>query len=358
MTCKGFDGQVARREEELQRLSREFVCVRLVKMNGVDLSQFQFDYDQSWAAFFLHPDGAVYARYGSRSAAGPMATNSVPGLVAAMKRVLEAHRGYPANRELFAAKRGPEPRFRRPEEIPSPIVRRRQGAVTRGTCIHCHEVNEALLDAGPSGARRLPETVYRYPLPENIGIEIDPDAGNRIDAVLPGSAAEKAGLRAGDVLSILNGQAVYSIADIQFILHHLPAEAELAAAARRNGEEVRGVLRLSGNWRRSDFSWRASMKGSLLDPGLYLHMIPDTRKKELGIEEKHAALEVRGLFKPEVQRSGLREGDIIISYDGKRDAISSPRLQDYIAVHHFEPGSVLALEVLRAGELRRIEVKF
>ena len=97
-------------------MKKKFICLRMVKMNGVDLEQFRFDYDLSWAALFLHPDGTVYARYGSRSVAGPMVSNSTEGLVATMERVLDAHRQYPANRHLFADKRGPEPRFRRRSE--------------------------------------------------------------------------------------------------------------------------------------------------------------------------------------------------------------------------------------------------
>lgn len=36
-------------------------------MNGVDLKQFQFDYDQTWCAFFLNADGTIYGRYGTRA---------------------------------------------------------------------------------------------------------------------------------------------------------------------------------------------------------------------------------------------------------------------------------------------------
>ena len=78
-------------------------------MQGVDLEQFQFDYDLTWAALFLHPDGTVFARYGGRTRDGPMANNSIEGLTATMDRVLEAYKGYPENRALFASKRGPKP---------------------------------------------------------------------------------------------------------------------------------------------------------------------------------------------------------------------------------------------------------
>ena len=36
-----------------------FVAIRQVEMKGVDLSQFQFDYDLNWAAMFLNADGTV-----------------------------------------------------------------------------------------------------------------------------------------------------------------------------------------------------------------------------------------------------------------------------------------------------------
>ena len=44
----------------------EFVCLRMIQMNGVDLAQ--FDYDMSFAVFFMNPDGTIYGRYGTRNA--------------------------------------------------------------------------------------------------------------------------------------------------------------------------------------------------------------------------------------------------------------------------------------------------
>jgi len=88
-------------------------------MKGVDLSQFQFDYDLTWAAFFMNPDGAIYGRYGTRSVAGAMAHNSLESLKNAMKRALELHRNYPANKEILMEKRGSEPRWKTSLDIPA-----------------------------------------------------------------------------------------------------------------------------------------------------------------------------------------------------------------------------------------------
>ena len=48
-----------------------FVCVRLVQANAMDLTLFQFDYDLTFAAFFMNADRTIYGRYGSRSARNP-----------------------------------------------------------------------------------------------------------------------------------------------------------------------------------------------------------------------------------------------------------------------------------------------
>ena len=96
--CKGFDAEVAKNNQRIKTLAQEaFVAVRQVEMKGVDLSQFQFDYDLNWAAMFLNADGTVYARYGTQSAQGADAYNSIESLEKTMYRVLVLHENYPAN---------------------------------------------------------------------------------------------------------------------------------------------------------------------------------------------------------------------------------------------------------------------
>ena len=76
-----LDAEVAKNNQLIVRLAQEqFVAVRQVEMKGVDLSQFQFDYDLNWAAMFVNADGTVYARYGTQSAAGADAYNSIGSL--------------------------------------------------------------------------------------------------------------------------------------------------------------------------------------------------------------------------------------------------------------------------------------
>ncbi|MHC4493590.1 MAG: hypothetical protein ACYTDU_18445 [Planctomycetota bacterium] len=81
-------------------LARDFVCARVVHMGDVDLDLFQFDYDMTWAAFFMNADLTIYGRYGSRNAVGQgsNALISLSSLKQAMERALEIHKNRSSTR--------------------------------------------------------------------------------------------------------------------------------------------------------------------------------------------------------------------------------------------------------------------
>lgn len=358
MDCRGFDEQVARQDSELRELTREFICVRFVKMNGVDLDLFRFDYDLTWAGFFLNADGTLYGRYGSRTVEGPMTNNSAAGLRAAMRRVLVAHRAYRPDEEgrrPYSEKKGPPLVHARPEEYPLLASRREVRDVTRGSCIHCHNIHEAIHDHETRLEGR-PRIVYKYPLPESIGLVIDPDSGRRVTEVLPGSPAAVAGLERGDELLSLKGQAIFSIADLQFVLHHVPDEADLDVEAQRGEGRVTRKLPLRGSWRRTDFTWRVSLAGYPPSPELYLRILEPGEREKLGVGDGGLALSVEQLF-DEAKSSGLRMGDVILAVDGRRERLSGSGFRDYLRVHHLIDRTPARLEVLREGKLEVVEAR-
>ena len=65
--CVKLDDDLVNQDPRVRPLLEQFVCVRVVSTNGLDLSLFQFDYDQSFAAFLLNADGTIYGRFGTRS---------------------------------------------------------------------------------------------------------------------------------------------------------------------------------------------------------------------------------------------------------------------------------------------------
>ena len=65
--CVKLDDDLVNQDPRVRTLLEKFVCVRIVSTNGLDLSLFQYDYDQSFATFFLNADGSIYGRFGTRS---------------------------------------------------------------------------------------------------------------------------------------------------------------------------------------------------------------------------------------------------------------------------------------------------
>ncbi len=351
--CKVFDARVKKNPKEIKDLLAQFVCVRLIQMKGVDLDIFQFDYDMSWAAVFMNADGTVYGRYGTRAPHNPMAYNSMASLKRAMRGALELHREYPASRDALQGKQGKPGRWRRPEDIP-PLQDRRNKPTTPETCIHCHMVYDAMRNTAYDEGSFDLKSIWVYPLPDNVGMVIDVDAGTQIWKVMPGSFADRAGLKAGDELISLDGQPLLSQADIQWVLHHAPAKARIPVVAVRNGHTVEAVLALHGAWKRSDISWRSSMYSLRPKEGFWAPEISEDRKRELGVALDELALRVKWI--PDwstAHEAGLKEGDVILEVDGSRDRLIPRQLAAYVRLEH-QVGDQLKLTVLRGD--RRLDL--
>ena len=111
-SCAEFDEQVVRRHELLRDMMDKFVRVRLVRVNKLDLSLFQFDPDLTFAVFFLNADKTIYGRFGSRSDFTDSDRDiSLEGLRKAMSSALALHKQYPENKALLTGKTVPKPRF-------------------------------------------------------------------------------------------------------------------------------------------------------------------------------------------------------------------------------------------------------
>jgi len=124
-------------------LQREFVCVRLVQMKGVDLRTFQFDWDLTWHTFFLNADGTIYGRYGTRAGVrnNQLTHISLASFKKALQRALELPRSYPAIKATLGGKRGPEPEYQFAEAAPDLL--KHAGPTTVNNCIHCHMAGES-----------------------------------------------------------------------------------------------------------------------------------------------------------------------------------------------------------------------
>ena len=74
---------------------------------------------------------------------------------------------------------------------------------------------------------------------------LEQGGGLRVTYVVPGEAAEQAGLREGDILASLNGVRHATIRGIQDVLLELDAPSLVTVAWKRGGKDMQGVLALA-----------------------------------------------------------------------------------------------------------------
>ena len=369
--CVKLDDDLIDADARVKPLLEQFVRVRIVSTNGLDLSLFQFDTDQSFAVFLLNADGTIYGRFGTRSSRTEWIGDvSVDGLAKALQGALELHKGYPANKSELAGKRGPAPEFSAPEKFPSLASRYKstldyQGKVVQ-SCIHCHQIGDAMRQLTFSRKERLPETVlFPYPHPKAIGLILDPKEMASVLNVDPGSPAELAGFKAGDSIQKLNGQPLLSMADVQWVLHQItPDGAAIPASVLRAGTSVNLTLVLEHGWRqRDDIAWRASsweLRRVALG-GIFSSPLPDQERQQLQLPPGSTALLVKhvGQYAPHdlAHRAGVRKGDIITAINKRSDFL---RETDVLAerLRTRQSGDKLELSILRDGKPLTLTIAF
>src|SRR4051794_40481981 len=117
--CQEFDDDVARRDPIIRDLLDRFVCVRIVQANAIDLTRFQHDFDLSFAAYLMHPDGTIYGRFGTRSGRPEEEDISLEGLRRAMEAALRMHANHETVKPMLAAKQVRQARYKTPRDYPS-----------------------------------------------------------------------------------------------------------------------------------------------------------------------------------------------------------------------------------------------
>ena len=238
LACMGIDASVLT-EPELAPLLDQFVCVRVINANALDLALFQFDYDLSFSTMFFNADGTVLRALrlvetpeGCRRTPPPAATT------ARSNAALDLHRGYPANKPSLAGKQGAPTPFKTPVEIPTLAGKYTRDLDWEGkvvqSCVHCHQIGDAFRASYRDTGKPIPDDwIFPMPPPETIGLTLAPDHIARVESVAAGSIAEKAGVLAGDDFVSLAGQPLVSIADVSWALHRAPASGTLAAIVKR-----------------------------------------------------------------------------------------------------------------------------
>jgi serine protease Do len=364
--CKVFDEQVAHEDPRIKPLLEQFVCVRMIKTNGLDLGLFQSDFDQSFAVFTLNADRTIYGRYGTRPETESQETEmSLEGFADTLRQALELHKGYPGNRERLTGKTPSKTRFAVPEDLPELQKFREFAKVEKlemRMCIHCHMIRDAeRLDYRNRGEAIPLETLFTWPATTALGFALDPNTAATVADVTKDSAAEQAGLRPDDRLIAVDGQAVISLADVKWALDHAGDKNEVAVELERDGMPLTLALPLAKNWRaKSDISSRVTTWDlrRMVTGGLVLESLGADTRDKLKLADDALALRVKyvGQYGEHAagKQAGFHEGDVIVEFDG---LTRSWRETDLLAhgLTERRRGDSVAVKVLRDGQ--RLELR-
>lgn len=322
-------------------------------MRGVDLSTFQFDFDETWAAFLMNAHGRIYARVFGRDHTSSLSHRSLEGLAATLKAVLEVHKREAAEK--------PEPqaavKWRRIDDVPA-YRRWRKPA----DCVHCHFVAEDLRRQQYADGTWKPANIWSYPPPENWGLTMDWREPVKVESVATGSFAARAGLRAGDVLRQIGDVRVLSWGDIFYAIDRSPDAGDVRVAYAREGREAVAALKLEGQWRRSDLAWRASLAKAEPHPGMTFRGLDPAEKRALGLADDALAGRVMSVSRGgAAQWAGIEKNDVLVSL-AVGDRVQTKALDDRHLQAWFRtqcaPGDRVTVEILRAGARRETTLDF
>ena len=366
MACMGIDTSVLG-EPELDPLLDQFVCVRVINANAIDLTRFQFDYDLSFSALMFNGDGTIYGRYGSWQHQKDPKDKTLTGFKKALEAGLAIHRGYPANKETLAGKQGAPLPYKIPIEFPTLADNYQSKLNWDGkvvaSCVHCHMVGDALRAYYRSQSQSIPsQWIYPQPSIETLGIVLATDDIAKVTEVTTGSPAAKAGILPGDTFTTIAHQPLVSIADVSWILHRSPDSGNLAASVRRGGKDMEVTLDLPTGWRtQSDISKRVGTwpMRAMAFGGMNMEDMDDAARTAAGFDKSSMALVIKyvGEFGAHgaAKKEGFKAKDILVQVGEMKQRTTESALIGQLLESH-RPGEKIPVTVLRGTERLQLQL--
>jgi len=188
------------------------------------------------------------------------------------------------------------------------------------------------------------------------------DKGVEVEQIHPGSPADRAGVRQGDILVSLDGKAIAHPVDVRQLLHTKRNGDQLQIIVKRNGENKTLSATLVG--RESIFGAQGPNQQQFAQqpygfgfPGANpTYRVERRAWMGLGLEDKKNGVEVDRVYPAgPAARAGFEQDDVITAIDGKKISKS----QDvFTALDQAQPGSKAEFTVQRDGKEQKLEVVY
>jgi hypothetical protein len=320
---------------------QQYVCVRVPRMDDVNIALFDYDRYNTLYFFILNADEQIYLRYGGRDSASPDTYLNLESIELALQKGLELHTDYQAGK--IAKKPLPTPVY--PKEIPLLVER----TFARNQCVECHLIGDFLSQQRENEGKLDKLTqMFRSPDIKNLGIYLDVPKGLVIKEAK--GAVQTAGMQAADRIMVFNGKTVWTFGDLLWELDQLPRTSKEATfRVERDGKPLDLKVALPPRWWFTDIRY----KQLTVDPRVYFESTALTaeEKKSLGLKSDGFASRVKYVssFAETLKSHQLKTGDVIVSVDGvETDDVADTA--DFFIRLRKKAGDSVRLVVLRNGE--------
>jgi len=139
--------------------------------------------------------------------------------------------------------------------------------------------------------------------------KLDSRDGSLVTAVVPGSAAEKAGIKQGDVIIVFDGHKVAKTDQLRNTVASTPVGKEVEVIVNRGGETVKLKASVGNNADMPAVGSAGETDGTF---GFSVAPLTPQIRQQFGIEEQ-AGVAVTAVKQGSIaERKGLRPGDVII----------------------------------------------
>jgi hypothetical protein len=320
---------------------QQYVCVRIPRMDDVNIALFEYDRYNTLYFFVMNADEQIYMRYGGRDAESPDTYLNLESIELALTKGLDLHEQY--KRGELKPKPLPTPRY--PREIPLLVER----TFARNNCVECHLIGDFQNQHRElDGTLDKPTHMFRSPDIKMLGIFLDVPKGLIVKEAK--GAVEKAGLKAGDRVAALNGTTVWTFGDLQYAYDMVPRKsARIELTVDRGGQMLKLPVDLPPVWWWSDVRY----KQLSIDPRVYFES-----REMTGAEKKQRNLDPEGFasmvtyvssLAATLKSHELKVGDVVVGVDGaQRDEYA--RTADGFIRLRKKAGDPVKLDVLREGK--------
>src|SRR5207247_1276297 len=133
-------------------------------------------------------------------------------------------------------------------------------------------------------------------------------------------------------------------------------KGSIPIAWTRDGKELSATLEVADGWRKTNLTWRPSMLDILPSFPFSADDLTEAEKRKLGLPEKQAAIRQDATVHASLRAAGLKEGDIVVGFDGKTVDGAIGDLLGY-ARRNYLVGDYIAINVIRDGKRMDLKLK-